>query len=156
FGQAGDVASVGNWMGGAQDGHAYVGVFRASSHQWFLSKSNSNYTLANTIQIDNFGQNGDIPQVGDWLGSSLTEVGGSRPGPGPWSLNKTNSNYTVSNTIQIGTFGETGDQPVVGAWAIPSPEMLTGLPGSGTASLTEAELQTVVNAAIAGWEAAGL
>jgi hypothetical protein len=60
------------------------------------------------------------------------------------------------NTIQINNFGTTGDQPVVGAWAIPSPELLQGRPGSDTIALTDAQLQTIVTAAITRWESAGL
>jgi hypothetical protein len=156
FGCPGDVARVGDWLGGAQDGHTYVGVFRPGSGTWYLSKTNTSYAPANTLQISNFGSSGDVAQAGDWLGTSLTEVGVFRPGTGQWFLSKTNTSYTAANTIQIGNFGASGDQPVVGGWAVPEPEMLQGLPGGGTASLTEAELQTIVSAAIAHWKAAGL
>jgi hypothetical protein len=164
FGATGDTAVVGNWLGGAQDGHAYVGVFRpgpvGGTATWFLSKTNTTYSKANTIEIDNFGTNGDIAQVGDWLGTGLTEVGVFRPGPvggtASWYLSKTNTTYSMANTIPISNFGTNGDQPVVGAWAIPGPELLDGLPGSNTTAVTSAELQTIVSAAIARWEAAGL
>jgi hypothetical protein len=161
FGNPGDVAKVGNWLGGAQDGHDYVGVFRPvgsnGNSQWFLSKTNTNYSLSNTLEIDNFGTNGDIAQVGDWLGTGFTEVGVFRQSTHAiWYLSTTNTNYSQLNTIQINDFGTTGDQPAVGAWAIPSPEMLMGLPGSGTASLADAELHSIVTAAIARWQAAGL
>jgi hypothetical protein len=161
FGAAGDTAVVGNWLGGAQDGHAYVGVFRQSAQaQWFLSKTNTTYSKANTIEIDNFGTNGDIAQVGDWLGTGLTEVGVFRPGPvggnAIWYLSKTNTTYSMANTIPISNFGTNGDQPVVGAWAIPGPELLQGLPGDNTTVLSSAELQTIVSAAISRWESAGL
>jgi hypothetical protein len=160
FGNPGDVARVGNWLGGAQDGHAYVGVFRPNTNaQWFLSKTNGNYTPNDTLEIDNFGTTGDIPQAGDWLGTGFTEVAAFRPGPGPgiWFLSTANMSYTPGNTFQIGNFGLSGDQPVAGDWAIPEPELLQGLPGSDTAvSLTDAELSTIVSAAIARWESAGL
>jgi hypothetical protein len=153
FGANGDVAKVGNWLGGAQDGHAYVGVFRPGSGQWFLSKTNASYTPANTLQIDNFGSPDDIAQVGDWRGTGLTEVGVFRSGPGAWYLSTTNTNYTQANTIQIGNFGSTGDQPVAGDWGLPEPELLQGLPGSDTtASLNDAELSTIVTAAITRWD----
>jgi hypothetical protein len=156
FGSPGDVPRVGNWLGGAQDGHTYVGVFRPGTGTWYLSKSNTSYTPANTLQIGNFGAGSDIPQVGDWLGTGLTEVGVFRPGTGTWYLSTTNTNYSPANTVQIGNFGTSGDQPAVGAWAVTQPELLQGMPGSDTASLSVAELQTVVSAAIARWQAAGL
>jgi hypothetical protein len=131
FGASGDVPQVGNWLGGAQDGHTYIGVFRPGTGQWFLSKSNASYTAANTIQIGNFGGPGDIAAVGDWLGSGLTEVGVFRPNSGQWFFSKTDTNYTASNTIQINNFGGGSYQPVVGAWAIPRPAV-EGSPGSDT------------------------
>src|SRR5262249_2678527 len=86
FGQPGDIAVVGDWLG---DGRQEVGVFRASSHQWFLSKTNTNYTVANTIQIDNFGQDGDVPVVGRWGNNpNLDYIGVFRPSTGQWFLNK--------------------------------------------------------------------
>jgi hypothetical protein len=157
FGASGDKAMVGNWLGGAQDGHAYVGVFRPSTGTWYLSTNNTTYSPSNTLQIGNFGSSTDTPQVGDFLGTGLTEVGVFRPSTGTWYLSKANATYAPSNTIQIGNFGASGDQPVVGAWAIPEPELLQGQPGSDTApGLTDAELSTVVCAAISRWEAAGL
>jgi hypothetical protein len=66
-----------------------------------------------------------------------------------------NASYTAANTARI-NFGTGSDTPVVGNWAIPAPELLQGLPGSDTASLTDAELQTIVSAAISRWEWAGL
>jgi hypothetical protein len=156
FGLAGDVARVGDWLGGAQDGHDYVGVFRPGTGQWFLSKNNTSYTPANTIRISNFGGSGDIAQAGDWLGTDLTEIGVFRPGPGAWYLSTTNTNYAPANTIQIGNFGSSGDQPAVGGWATLEPELLQGQPSSDTATLTDAQLQTIVSAAISRWELAGL
>jgi hypothetical protein len=116
FGQAGDTAAVGNWAGGAGNGHTYVGVFRPGTHQWFLSTSNTNYAPTNTLQIDNFGQPGDVAEVGDWLGNGLTRVGVFRPGTHQWFLSLTNTNYTPSNTIQIDNFGSPGDQAEAGIW----------------------------------------
>jgi hypothetical protein len=156
FGMGGDTPVVGNWLGGAQDGHAYVGVFRQSTAQWFLSTTNSSYTAANTLSIGNFGESVDIARVGDWLGTGFTDVGVFRPGTGNWFLSTTNTSYTAGNTIAIGNFGMIGDQPVVGAWAIPGPELLQGQPGNSTDSLSDAELQTIVSAAISRWESAGL
>src|SRR5262249_28305379 len=110
FGSSGDTAVVGNWLGGAQDGHAYVGVFRPGMGSWYLSTSNSSYTPANTLAIGNFGSPGDLARVGDWLGSGFTEVGVFRPGTGTWYLSTANTSYTPANTIAIGNFGSSLDQ----------------------------------------------
>src|SRR5262249_43201089 len=56
FGQAGDIPVVGRW--GNNPNIDYIGVFRPSTHQWFLSETNTTYTSLNTIEIDNFGQAG--------------------------------------------------------------------------------------------------
>jgi hypothetical protein len=133
-----------------------VGVFRPGTGQWFLSTTNASYTPSNTLAIGSFGSPGDIARAGDWLGSGFTEVGVFRPGTGTWFLSTTNTSYTPANTIAIGNFGLSGDQPVVGDWAIPGPELLQGQPGNGSASLSDADLQTIVSAAIGRWESAGL
>jgi hypothetical protein len=155
FGARGDTAVVGDWLGSAQDGHAYVGVFRPSTGQWFLSTTNTSYTAANTLQINNFGTKGDVPEVGDWLGTGLTEVGVFRPSTGTWYLSKTDSNYTPANTIQIGNFGAAGDQPAVGNWAAALPQFASGA-GPGTSSLlTQAQLNEEVQVALDELRSAG-
>jgi hypothetical protein len=155
FGARGDTAVVGDWLGGAQDGHAYVGVFRPSTGQWFLSTTNTSYTTANTLQINNFGTKGDVAEVGDWLGTGLTELGVFRPTTGAWYLSKTNTSYAASNTIQISNFGTSGDQPAVGNWSTALPQFASG-PGPGTSNLlTQAQLNGEVQVALNELRSAG-
>src|SRR5262249_13749514 len=112
FGAPGDIPVVGDWLGTQQ---ARIGVFRPSTGQWFLSKTNENYTPSNTIQIDNFGSAGDIPVVGKWLGGTVDSLGVFRPSAGRWFLAKVMGSYDPSTTIQI-DFGAAGDVPEVGNW----------------------------------------
>src|SRR5262249_50894117 len=91
---------------------ARTGVFRPDDGTWFLNKLQSDYSAASTTQIS-FGQAGDIPVRGDWLGDGLDRVGVFRDGT--WFLDATNQNYSPATTIQI-AFGQAGDIPVVGDW----------------------------------------
>jgi uncharacterized protein (TIGR03118 family) len=128
FGEAGDVPVVGNWRDpgtGMATGATRVGVFRPMTHQWFLSKSNGSYTAATTIQIDNFGMNGDIPVVGKWNappGNTTTvgdKLGVFRPSTGQWFLSQDNTNFisiSSANVLFVSNFGAAGDMPVVGDW----------------------------------------
>jgi hypothetical protein len=67
FGEIDDLPVAGDWDG---DGRTKIGVFRPSTGQWFLDK-NGNGRLDNChvdICISAFGQPGDQPLVGKWLG----------------------------------------------------------------------------------------
>ncbi|MBY0525474.1 MAG: DUF4347 domain-containing protein [Gemmataceae bacterium] len=118
FGGLGDVPKVGDWHLGAEDGRAYIGVFRPGTGQWFLSTTNANYTTAGTLQINNFGGPGDVPVVASWPGDGRDYVGVFRPGSGQWFLSRTNQTYRSGNTLVIDQFGAKGDTPVVGVWGL--------------------------------------
>src|SRR5262245_26893137 len=89
-----------------------TGVFRPGAGTWFLNQLQSDYSAATTTQIS-FGQAGDIPVRGDWLGDGVARVGVFRYGT--WFLDAANQDYSPTTTIQI-AFGQAGDVPVVGEW----------------------------------------
>jgi hypothetical protein len=67
FGQKDDIPVAGDWDG---SGKAKIGVFRPSTGEWFLDK-NGNGSLDSCgvdTCISAFGQPGDKPLVGKWLG----------------------------------------------------------------------------------------
>lgn len=97
-----------------------IGVFRPSTNQFLLRKSNTSGPPDITI---NFGQTGDIPITGDWDGDGVDDVGVFRPSTHQFLLRVTNTfrpcfgcpPITVASTLMI-NFGQTGDKPVVGDW----------------------------------------
>jgi hypothetical protein len=96
-GVEGDIPVTGNKDG---DGKADIGVFRAGTWEWQLSKGG---TLTET-----FGEAGDTPVVGDWNG-----IGADQPGVvrgNTWIVPKRNG------AMRVFTFGAPGDLPVAGDW----------------------------------------
>lgn len=111
FGLNGDIPVVGDWNG---DGIDTIGIFRPSTNEWILSNGpNTNNTSPPENIFIVFGQNGDIPIVGDWNGDGIDTPGLFRPG---------NTQFLLSNgfvgTIDITpfTFGAKGSTPVTGDW----------------------------------------
>lgn len=86
------------------DGFADSAIYRPSTGNWFILNSGSN-----TVTIDQFGQNGDIPVDGDFDGDQRADLGVFRPSVGEWYF-KRSSNGSVLGA----QFGQNGDKPVVG------------------------------------------
>src|SRR6185369_11353448 len=111
FGGAGNVAVAGDWDGNGID---TPGVFNPANGQWALTNginvSGSSPTANFTFT---FGNNTDIPFVGDWDGNGIDGVGLFRT---------SNANFILSNGFQ-GTvdikpfvFGSLGSKPLAGDW----------------------------------------
>lgn len=119
FGQAGDIAVVGDWNG---DGIKDPGVFRPATGQ-FVVKRLTFTTVCNPICLPsgitqtltiNFGINGDLPVAGDWNNDGVESVGVFRPSAGQFFLTDDNvANPTIDHTIN---FGLNGDIPIGGDW----------------------------------------
>ena len=77
---------------------AQVTVFRPSTGTWYFQALYPNPGWA--VQ---FGQNGDIPVPGDYLGTGKNQIAVFRPSTGTW--------YFQGRTVQ---FGQNGDIPVPG------------------------------------------
>jgi hypothetical protein len=114
--QAGDVPVVGDWTG---DGFAKVGIYRASSGNWFLDANNNGVFDAGDYTYSYGGIAGDMPFVGDWLGVGKSCLGIYRTNNGSFWLLDLNCNGTFENTPTDAFFpfgGLPGDVPVVGKW----------------------------------------
>ncbi|MFO1417950.1 MAG: hypothetical protein U1E83_04710 [Methylotetracoccus sp.] len=116
FGLPGDKAVSGDWFG---LGYSSIGVFRPSSGNWILDNGNGK---SDPCTIDRcygvFGQNGDLPVVGDWRGTGRTLIGVFRPTTGQflldWNANGKLDDCKVDRCV---TFGSPGDLPVAGDWS---------------------------------------
>ena len=67
--------------------------------------------------IENFGQSGDLPVVGNWDGRG-EKIGIFRPQSGEWFLDLNDNGMWDGSPVDriFGPFGQFGDRPVVGNW----------------------------------------
>jgi hypothetical protein len=86
------------------DGVADKAVYRPSTGTWFILNSGSN-----TVRIEQFGANGDLPIEGDFDGDSISDIAVFRPSNGGWFISKS-SDHLVIGAI----FGQSGDKPAPG------------------------------------------
>lgn len=86
------------------DGVTDSTVFRPSQGVWFTLNSGSN-----TVSIEQFGQNGDLPVDGDFDGDSRADLCIFRPSTGVWFFRRSSN-----GTFLAAQFGQNGDKPVVG------------------------------------------
>ena len=68
--------------------------------------------------IENFGQAGDLPIVGDWNGTGEEEIGFFRPQTQQWYLDLNGNGKWDGATVdkQLGPYGLSTDLPIVGDW----------------------------------------
>jgi uncharacterized delta-60 repeat protein len=88
------------------DGDAFTdsAVYRPSTGNWFILNSTNN-----TVTIDQFGANGDIPIDGDFDGDGKCDVSIYRPSVGEWYFKRSSD-----NTVTGATFGGAADRPIPG------------------------------------------
>ena len=114
-GIAGDVPVVGDWTG---TGTSKVGIVR-QGFLWILD-ANGNYAFDGTgpgqdLVFPYGGFQGDIPMVGDWSGTGVSQVGLYRQGF-LWVLDA-NGNRQIDGGDFIFAYGGLGgDKPVAGKW----------------------------------------
>ncbi len=115
-GVTGDVPVVGDWTG---TGISKIGVFR-QGFLWALD-ANGNGTLDGTgpgqdLVFPYGGIAGDVPVVGDWAGTGVSQVGIFRQGF-LWALDANGDRQIDSGDYVFGYGGLPGDRPVVGRWS---------------------------------------
>lgn len=88
------------------DGDAFTdsAVYRPTTGNWFILNSSTN-----TVTIDQFGANGDIPIDGDFDGDGRCDLAIFRPSNGTWFFKRSSD-----STILGATFGGAGDRPIPG------------------------------------------
>jgi uncharacterized delta-60 repeat protein len=86
------------------DGFTDAAVFRPSTGNWFILQSSNG-----TVQIPQFGVNGDIPIDGDFDGDGRSDLAIYRPGVGQWWLQRSSDNSVFATT-----FGIASDNPTAG------------------------------------------
>jgi hypothetical protein len=111
---------VGDWNG-LGDGLAkgMIGFFLPSKSQWQLDlNGNGAWNSKIDLLLKPFGQNGDLPVVGDWDGSGTAKIGVFDPATGLWELDRNGNGQWDGCAVDIclGPFGQQGDLPVIGNW----------------------------------------
>jgi len=106
WGASTDLPVTGDWNG---DGITEVGVFRPSTHMFYLRPAEYPSTSATAI---NWGASTDIPVTGDWNADGITDVGVYRPSAHMFYLR---NGTTIWTTTAI-NWGSSTDLPVSGKW----------------------------------------
>ena len=87
--------------------------------QWTFDINGNGILDSCTIDqcIENFGQSGDLPVVGNWDGAG-EKIGIFRPQSGEWLLDLNDNGTWDGSPVDrlFGPFGQFGDRPVVGDW----------------------------------------
>jgi Putative Ig domain len=176
FGLATDHPIVGDWTGA---GTTEVGVYRdaatfnpadAGDIVFSLDAGNA-HTFNSSSQVFVFGLITDHVVIGDWTGNGVSKVGVYRdgaafnaPGTALFTLDSGAREY-IPGVSQVLLYGLDSDQFVSGHWAKTPPVQPEGTPQAqfaangqgpgGVPALTEAQLQPVLQQAIAAWGADG-
>ncbi len=112
FGDPRDVPLVGDWNGMGFDS---VGVYRRDTRTFYLRTCDSYripYTKG-TIAVT-YGNPGDVPLVGDWMGNGIDSIGLYRPSERKFFLRSINTPGQATEAVI--QYGNPGDTPVVGNW----------------------------------------
>jgi alpha-tubulin suppressor-like RCC1 family protein len=88
-----------------------VSVYRPSTGQWFVLRSSTLFTTG--MPVVTFGQEGDVPLMGDFDGDSKRDVAVYRPTTGTWFWLKSSTNNTDYSYKGWGVEAQ-GDVPVPG------------------------------------------
>jgi len=115
MGLTGDIPVAGDWN---QDGRTNIGVFRPSTHMFYLDyNGDGTWNSASIDRAYNFGFTGDIPVAGDWNQDGRTNIGVFRPSTHMFYLDYNGDGTWNSSIDRAYDFGINGGIPVSGMWS---------------------------------------
>ncbi len=116
FGLSSDVPVVGDGTG---DGFDQIGIWRVApgtyQHYFALDMDYSGTWTEGDVLLGPFGQEGDVPIIGDWTGDGTDQVGVWRPGERCFYLDM-DGDGVFEDAVKLGPFGLSTDVPVIGDW----------------------------------------
>jgi subtilisin len=96
-----------------------IGVFRPGSGRWYLDDGSGTWSGCGVDEcLGPFGMLGDLPVMGDWLGTGVATIGVFRTGTGRWYIDLDGNGSWSGCSLDgcWGVFGLSGDLPVAGDW----------------------------------------
>jgi subtilisin len=96
-----------------------IGLFRPGTGRWYLDDGSGTWSGCGVDEcLGPFGIFGDLPVMGDWLGTGVATIGVFRPGTGRWYIDlDENGTWSGCGLDRCwGAFGFSGDLPVAGDW----------------------------------------
>ncbi len=155
YGIAGNwIPIVGDWNG---DGKDTIGLYDPTTTRFYLKNSNSGGYADVSFTYSGVGSD-LIPIAGDWDGNSTDTTGLYDPTTSVFYLKNSNTDGPADTTFTYGP-ANSGWTPVIGNWTTSGQALLAAnqvVASASTPALTQAELQPIVNAAVARWTSAGL
>jgi hypothetical protein len=144
---------VGDWNG---DGVDTVGLYDVTTSTFYLKNANTTGIADITFSYGSAGTSW-TPLAGDWNSNGKDTVGLYYPTTSTFYLKNTNTTGYADTTFNYGP-ANAGWEPIVGNWT--GAHALNAADGavadSDVPRLSEADLQPIVDAALARWAAAGL
>jgi hypothetical protein len=96
-----------------------IGVFRPSTGKWYLDINGNGFPDDCTIGgCPSFGQSGNLPVAGDWLGTGIVQIGVFNPTTLQWQLDRNGNDVWEGCTTDLcfSSFSQKGDLPLIGHW----------------------------------------
>lgn len=140
-------AIVGDWDG---DGDDTIGVYNPTTSTFYLRNYNSAGSSNKTFKFGT-AKCGWTPIAGDWNGDGADTIGLYNTKTSTFYLRNANSAGSTNLTFKFGTANR-GCTPLIGNWTGYGSSLLASggaLTSSTAASLTQAQLNSVIKAAIA-------
>jgi hypothetical protein len=108
--------------------HAVLGIFRSATGEWFFDVNGNGIWEGCNVDLclGPFGDDGDLPVVGDWTGRGFSNIGVFRPSTAEWFLDL-NGNGQWDGCNIDGCLRSVRSQtslPVVGDWMGSAVEMI--------------------------------
>jgi hypothetical protein len=154
FGAPGWIPVVGDWTGTGHDG---IGVVDPTTNTWYLRSTVS--PGAPDVGVFRYGLAGWLPVTGDWTGLGHTGIGVVDPGSETWYLRNTAT--PGGPDFSPFPYGGAGWLPVAGSWigvggAPQLADPFESFSNDTSAGLTQAQLNSVVTAALTRLQLAGI